>query len=117
VDGRPATANPGKAVRPTLVLLAAQATGATAQAAVPAVVVVPNLGLPALKWQFLDGLGIDETKTTLAWGHRIGHLGAGDHLAALDHLITTEAVHSGDQILLAATGIGFTWSGAVLQMM
>ena len=38
--GRPATANPGKAVRPTLVLLAAQATGGTAEAAVPAAVAV-----------------------------------------------------------------------------
>jgi geranylgeranyl diphosphate synthase type I len=39
-DGHPVTAKPGKAVRPTLVVLAAQATGATAQAAVPAAVAV-----------------------------------------------------------------------------
>jgi len=81
-----------------------------------ALTIVPNIGLSALKWQFLDGLGVDEAKTTVAWGRRIGHLGAGDHLAALDHLVRTEALHSGDQVLLASTGIGFTWSASVLQM-
>jgi geranylgeranyl diphosphate synthase, type I len=38
--GRPATADGGKAIRPTLVLVAAQAAGGTAEAAVPAAVAV-----------------------------------------------------------------------------
>ena len=77
--------------------------------------VLPNLGLPKLKVQFFEPLGIDLERTTWDWGRRIGHLGAGDQIAGLDELVRSGRLGPGERCLLAGVGIGFTWSAAVLE--
>lgn len=90
------------------------------QAGVPldgvARIVLPHLGYGAVRWQFVDALGIEEDRTTWAYGRRVGHLGAGDQLAALDDLAVSGALDVGDVVLLIGSGVGFTWSAVVLRI-
>lgn len=77
--------------------------------------VLPNLGMARLKAHFLGPLGIDLERTTWDFGRRLGHLGAGDQIAGLDHLLRAGALRSGQTCLLLGVGAGFSWSAAVLQ--
>lgn len=80
-----------------------------------AAIVPPNLGLPSMTWQFFEALKLDETRTTYPWGRRVGHMGAGDQLGGLHRLIEESRVPAGGRVMLLGSGIGFTWSAAVLE--
>ncbi|MCM6776657.1 ketoacyl-ACP synthase III family protein [Nocardia sp. CDC159] len=78
-----------------------------------AFVVLPNVGRETLEWEFLEPLGIPIDRTLWEWGRGVGHLGAGDQFAGLEHLILEKLVRPGDLVLLLNAGLGFTWTAAV----
>ncbi len=78
--------------------------------------VLPNLGRARMRAHFFDKFEIDPDRTTWDWGRRIGHLGAGDQFAGLDHLVASAGLLPGQRCLLAGVGAGFTWSSAVVEM-
>ncbi|WP_020673766.1 ketoacyl-ACP synthase III family protein [Amycolatopsis nigrescens] len=79
--------------------------------------VLPNLGKPRLDEQFLRKFEVDLDRTTWSWGHRVGHLGAGDQIAGFGHLADSGALLPGQRCLLVSVGAGFTWSCAVVEML
>ncbi|WP_433516193.1 ketoacyl-ACP synthase III family protein [Nonomuraea sp. CA-143628] len=79
--------------------------------------VLPNFGRRRLELTYIGPYGIDIERTTWPWGRRVGHLGAGDQLAGLDHLAATGRLRPGDRCLLAGVGAGFTWSCAVVEVL
>ncbi|MEV4175924.1 ketoacyl-ACP synthase III family protein [Nonomuraea sp. NPDC049709] len=78
---------------------------------------LPHLGLRRLKAAYFTGFGIEPERTTWPWSRHVGHLGAGDPIAGLDHLVSTGALRPGRLCLLAGVGAGFTWSCAVVEML
>jgi 3-oxoacyl-[acyl-carrier-protein] synthase-3 len=65
-----------------------------------------------------DLLGFPEERTLwLELGRYVGHLGAGDQLAGLNHLIEHRLVTPGDKILLYSLGAGFTYNAIVLEIL
>lgn len=65
-----------------------------------------------------DVLGFTEEQTVWReFGSRVGHLGSGDQLAGLNHLIEQKAVLPGDRVLLFGLGVGFSYSAAVLEIL
>ncbi|MEU6055967.1 ketoacyl-ACP synthase III family protein [Streptomyces xanthochromogenes] len=81
------------------------------------VLVLPNLGRQATDRMFrLTEQGIDFSRTCWDWGRNVGHIGAGDQLAALTHLFETRRVRIGDRIALCGLGSGFTFGCAVLEI-
>jgi 3-oxoacyl-[acyl-carrier-protein] synthase-3 len=75
--------------------------------------VFPNVGQALLQSDYLDAFGIDQARTTCAWGQEVGHVGAGDQFGGLNHLVETGALQAGDRVVLAGSGIGFSWNCAV----
>ncbi|MDR3083629.1 MAG: hypothetical protein LBV60_22395 [Streptomyces sp.] len=81
------------------------------------VLVLPNLGRQAADRMFrLTEQHIGFSRTCWDWGRDVGHIGAGDQLAALAHLFETHRVHIGDRIALCGLGSGFTFGCAVLEI-
>ncbi|MER5883632.1 ketoacyl-ACP synthase III family protein [Streptomyces sp. NPDC001941] len=78
--------------------------------------VLPNVGRALLQWQYLDVLGVDTDRTTLAWGATVGHIGGGDQFGGLHHLVESGTLTSGDHVLLVGSAIGFHWACAVLEI-
>ncbi|GAA2719579.1 MULTISPECIES: ketoacyl-ACP synthase III family protein [Streptomyces] len=78
--------------------------------------VLPHLGRRRLQVTYFARFGIDPARSTWQWSRGIGHLGAGDPFAGLDHLATTGALTPGDTCLLVSVGAGFSWSCAVVDV-
>ncbi|KAA9166505.1 3-oxoacyl-ACP synthase [Amycolatopsis acidicola] len=78
--------------------------------------VLPHFGRRRLVQTFLRPFAIDVERTTWPWGRGVGHLGAGDQLAGLDHLASAGLLRPGQRCLLAGVGAGFTWSCAVVEV-
>ncbi|MFF3408862.1 ketoacyl-ACP synthase III family protein [Streptomyces sp. NPDC002742] len=78
--------------------------------------VFPNVGQALMQWDYLDAFGIDEARTTWDWGRQVGHIGAGDQFGGLNHLVETGRLGVGDRVMLAGSGIGFSWNCAVLEI-
>lgn len=78
--------------------------------------VFPNIGRSLLQWDYLDAFGLEESQTTWDWGMDVGHIGAGDQFGGLNHLVETGALSAGDKVMLAGSGIGFSWNCAVLEI-
>lgn len=79
--------------------------------------VLPHLGHRRLQVSYFAKFGIDPDRTTWAWSRGVGHLGAGDPFAGLDHLVTSGELAPGDRCLLFGVGAGFSWSCAVVEML
>lgn len=79
--------------------------------------VFPNGGLAQVDHDFRTTFGIDESRTTWQWGRTVGHLGAGDQVAGLTHLLETGALRAGDLVALCGMGTGFSFSSAVLEIL
>ena len=78
---------------------------------------LPHQGRRRLDAGYLRPFDIDVERTTWPWSRGVGHLGAGDPFAGLDHLVASGAVAPGDLCLLASVGAGFTWSAAVVEIL
>lgn len=77
--------------------------------------VLPALGRTRMRAHFYRPLGLDPDRTTWSWGRTVGHLGAGDQFAGLNHLVGTSKMTGGQLALLVGVGSGFTWSAAVVE--
>ncbi len=78
--------------------------------------VMPNVGQTVRWWQMLAEMGIGKDRTTWEFGRTISHLGAGDQVAGLDHLLAAGELEPGDRVVIAGTGYGFNWGCAVLEI-
>jgi 3-oxoacyl-[acyl-carrier-protein] synthase-3 len=78
--------------------------------------VMPNNGQTVRWWGMLADMGIDLDRTTWEFGRTVGHLGAGDQVAGLDHLLASDALAAGDLVVLAGSGYGFNWGAAVIEV-
>ncbi|NUR29519.1 MAG: 3-oxoacyl-ACP synthase [Catenulispora sp.] len=78
--------------------------------------VVPHFGRLVLQREVLVALDIDLDLTTWSWGRTVGHLGAGDQIAGLGHLVEDAAVNVGDHCMLLGVGAGFTWTCALVRI-
>lgn len=77
--------------------------------------IVPHVGYILLQREYIDELKIPESATTWHWGKTIGHMGAGDQIAGLNHLVDTTALRAGDRCLMVGVGAGFNWTCAVIE--
>ena len=59
-------------------------------------------------------LRLPPQRTTADFGNTVGHLGAADHIASLDNLLTTGQLSPGDRLLLVGGSTGFNVASAVL---
>jgi 3-oxoacyl-[acyl-carrier-protein] synthase-3 len=78
--------------------------------------VLPHFGRRRLESAYTNAFGISMDRTTWPWARAVGHLGAADQFAGLDHLVTARALRPGQHCLLVGVGSGFTWSAAVLRI-
>lgn len=79
--------------------------------------VLPNLGHGLLDEGCFQPYGIDAARSTWEFGRTVGHLGAADQFAGLDHLVESGRAQVGDRVLLVGAGGGFTWSAAVVEVL
>ncbi|WP_213454848.1 ketoacyl-ACP synthase III family protein [Rhizomonospora bruguierae] len=78
--------------------------------------VFANVGQFLVDQEFRKRFGIAESMTTWEWGRTVGHLGAGNQLAGLTHLVETGAVRVGDRVALCGNGVGFSYGCAILEI-
>ncbi len=64
----------------------------------------------------LASLRADVSASTWEFGSSTGHLGAGDQLAGLDHLLRSGAAKPGQRVLLMGSGTGFACTLALLEV-
>ncbi|MGF7236710.1 MAG: ketoacyl-ACP synthase III family protein [Frankia sp.] len=79
--------------------------------------VLPNMGRTRMKAQFFGPFDIKPERTTWAWGREVGHLGAGDQVAGLQHLIDNKHLEPGQTCMLVGVGAGFSWTAAVIEVL
>ena len=80
-------------------------------------VVLPHFGSRRLKAIFLEPFGIERNRTAWHWSRTVGHLGAGDQFAGLDHLVTSGRARPGDRCVLVGVGAGYPWGCAVVDIL
>jgi 3-oxoacyl-[acyl-carrier-protein] synthase-3 len=78
--------------------------------------VFANVGQLLVHQEFRRKFGIAESMTTWDWGRTVGHLGAGNQLAGLTHLVETGAVRAGDRVALCGNGVGFSFGCAIFEI-
>lgn len=79
--------------------------------------VYAHAGRSVVDWDMVERTsGISITQTTWDFGRELGHLGAGDQIAGLSHLLETKAVGPGDKVLLSGVGTGFSFGCAILEI-
>lgn len=59
-------------------------------------------------------LGLPMSRSSWDYSRTVGHVGASDHVVALNHLLETDQLHPGDHVLLAGGAPGYSVSAAVL---
>jgi 3-oxoacyl-[acyl-carrier-protein] synthase III len=79
-------------------------------------VLLPHFGHRRLDAVYYQPFGIDPARTAWDFSRTVGHLGAGDQIAALDHLVTTGRAAPGDRCVLISVGAGYSWGCAVLEI-
>ncbi|NGO43917.1 ketoacyl-ACP synthase III family protein [Streptomyces ureilyticus] len=78
-------------------------------------VLLPHFGRRRLDAIYYRPFGIDPSRTTWEWSRTVGHLGAGDQFASLDHLVTSGRARPGDRCVMVSVGAGYSWGCAVLE--
>ncbi len=79
--------------------------------------VYAHAGRAVVDWDFIEKVsGISIDQSTWDFGRELGHLGAGDQIAGLSHLLETKAVGPGDKVVLSGLGAGFVFGCAVLEI-
>lgn len=77
--------------------------------------VIPHFGKRRIE-SIYTPLGIAIEKTQFDWSKNIGHLGAADQFAGLDHLINSGKLEAGQKVMLLSVGAGYTWGSSVLEI-
>lgn len=80
-------------------------------------VVLPHFGRRRLESIYYGPFGIDPDRTPWEWSRTVGHLGAGDQFAGLDHLMVSGRASPGDIVVLVSVGAGYSWGCAVLEIL
>ncbi|RVU16049.1 3-oxoacyl-ACP synthase [Streptomyces antnestii] len=80
-------------------------------------VVLPHFGRRRLTSIYYKPFGIDPARTTWDYSRTVGHLGAGDQFAGLDHLTVSGRAQPGDRVVLVSVGAGYSWGCAVLDIL
>jgi 3-oxoacyl-[acyl-carrier-protein] synthase-3 len=78
-------------------------------------VVPPFVGRRLFESGFVEPLDLDPRRTLFEFGLTTGHLGSVDQLLSIDHLSRNGLLDRGDMVVLIGTGMGFTFSAAVLE--
>lgn len=78
--------------------------------------VLPAFGRRRLDLGLFGKFAIPPERSTWPWARQVGHLGAGDQIAGLDHLITSGQARPGQLCLLVGVGGGFSWSASVVEV-
>lgn len=76
-----------------------------------------SLSPEAVEHRWMAVLKLPLSRSTWEYGRTVGHLGASDHLVALDHLLSTGQLSAGDHVLLGGIGPGLTISCAVVKIL
>jgi 3-oxoacyl-[acyl-carrier-protein] synthase III len=76
-----------------------------------------NISKTIVEWGFYGALGIDPATTPYEWGRDFGHMGGGDQLIGLNHLMETGRPQPGDLVVTVGVGLGFMWTVAVLEVL
>ncbi|MFI8308357.1 3-oxoacyl-[acyl-carrier-protein] synthase III C-terminal domain-containing protein [Streptomyces sp. NPDC085927] len=76
--------------------------------------VTPFVGRTLYRDSFVLPLGFTPRHNLLDLGLTRGHLGASDQIYALDHLLKRDLLEPGARVLVIGTGMGFTFSAAVI---
>ncbi|MEU7480429.1 ketoacyl-ACP synthase III family protein [Lentzea sp. NPDC042327] len=80
-------------------------------------VILPHFGRRRLDVNYLRPYDLEPERTTWEWSRTVGHLGAGDQFASLDHLVRSGKATSGQRIVMFGVGAGYSWGCAVLEML
>ena len=80
-------------------------------------VILPHFGRRRLDVNYLRPYDLEAERTTWEWSRTVGHLGAGDQFASLDHLVQTGKAQSGQRIVMVGVGAGYSWGCAVMEML
>jgi 3-oxoacyl-[acyl-carrier-protein] synthase-3 len=80
------------------------------------VITTANRGVPDDD-AFHQRLGFGPGQTMRALGRRTGHVGSGDQLIGLTHLLEYGALRPGDLVLLLGGGAGFTCTTALVEIL
>jgi 3-oxoacyl-[acyl-carrier-protein] synthase III len=78
--------------------------------------VFPHTGRSLGDWEWRKSMGITEASTTWDWAREVGHLGPGDQIGGLTHLIETSQVHVGDRVAMIGIGAGFTFGCVIVEI-
>jgi 3-oxoacyl-[acyl-carrier-protein] synthase III len=73
-------------------------------------------GSPRYLRSVLEPIGIDASLGVLDFGRGVGHLGVSDHIAALDHLLSTGQIGPGARVLMVGNAVGVTVSCMVVEI-
>lgn len=76
-----------------------------------------NIAETIAQFSFYTLLGVDRSTTTYDWGQDFGHMGAGDQLIGLNHLVESGRPKPGDLVVTLGVGTGFMWTVAVLEFL
>ncbi|MEU8028842.1 ketoacyl-ACP synthase III family protein [Streptomyces sp. NPDC049099] len=79
-------------------------------------VVLPHFGRRRLQAIYYKPFGIEPERTAWEFSRTVGHLGAGDQFAGLDHLLVSGRARPGDRCVLIGVGAGYSWGCAVLEI-
>lgn len=79
-------------------------------------VVLPFASDEWLEREFFKPLALDRARTTWDFGRRIGHIGAADIFAGLDHLVSSGQLAVGQRVMIIGAGAGASWTAAILQI-
>lgn len=74
-----------------------------------------NIAETIAEFSFYSLLGVDRATTTYDWGRDYGHMGAGDQLIGIDHVVGHRDPAPGDLLVSMGVGVGFMWTVAVLE--
>ncbi|MFJ8691304.1 ketoacyl-ACP synthase III family protein [Streptomyces roseolilacinus] len=76
-----------------------------------------NYSREIVEQRCMAALGLPLEKSTWEFGRTVGHLGAGDQVVSLDHLLRTGELGPGDHLLMLGVGPGVTLSCAVVRIL
>jgi 3-oxoacyl-[acyl-carrier-protein] synthase-3/clorobiocin biosynthesis protein CloN2 len=74
-----------------------------------------NYSREVVEQRCMETLGIPMERSTWDFGRNIGHCGANDHIVALDHLLATGGLRTGEYLLMLAMGPGVEFVSAVVK--
>lgn len=79
-------------------------------------VILPHFGRRRLQSIYYRPFGIEADRTTWEFSRTVGHLGAGDQFASLDHLVVSGRAGPGDRVVMVSVGAGYSWGCAVVEI-